>query len=432
MATYVSYDGAVLAYQELGGGAPLLVIRAGRPATRRTSGTCPASPPRPSASRHPGPGGCGRLAARHDAACHRAGRIAADVAMLVDHLRIAPVDIIAHSAGANVALLLAERRPDRSRGWCSSLPVPVSSGLDAEDADWDAALAQRVGEPWYDALRAALEAEKQTPEQEIESEALFYGRWDDGARAHAASDGPAAQPRRHRIGSTRAPTSPTARGGSRGAGRTRADPSRRARPLAQRPGCRRPCRALPRRICLRAARGRPLPLGRRRTGVREGSQHRAAQLQQRGSAFCRPALPRRNRRRSLPRLTEQHATTGHPAPFIGRECAERQRGSLVEVRGDPARFAGRGTRSASEVRWSRYEETQRGFAWSRYEERQRRASRPGDPARSRWTVGTIPVTTPRDPQDQSHRTHHGPGHRPRNTHQANRQANRQAQGPPPR
>ena len=41
---------------------------------------------------------------------------------------------------------------------------------------------------WYDDLRAALEAEDPTPEQEVESEAFFYGRWDDGARAHAASD----------------------------------------------------------------------------------------------------------------------------------------------------------------------------------------------------------------------------------------------------
>jgi pimeloyl-ACP methyl ester carboxylesterase len=61
-------------------------------------------------------------------------------------------------------------------------------GLEAEGEDWGAALDLRAGEAWYDGLRAALEAEEQTREQEIESEALFYGRWDDKARAHAASD----------------------------------------------------------------------------------------------------------------------------------------------------------------------------------------------------------------------------------------------------
>ena len=108
--------------------------------------------------------------------------------MLVDHLRLRPVDVLAHSAGANVALLLAERRPDLVARLVLVTPGTRAVGLEAADADWDGALERRAGEPWYDTLRAALEAEDPTPEQQVESEALFYGRWDAAARAHAAAD----------------------------------------------------------------------------------------------------------------------------------------------------------------------------------------------------------------------------------------------------
>jgi pimeloyl-ACP methyl ester carboxylesterase len=190
MPNYTSYDGAELAYHEHGSGPPLVVI-AGGPArdaaylgdllhlaiaTGRTLVV---------------PDLRGTGASQPDTApdTHRADRIAADVAMLVDHLRLRPVDLLAHSAGANVALLLAEHRPDLVSRLVLVTPGTRAVGIDPEDAEWDAALERRAGEAWYDDVRAALEADDPTPEQELLGEALYYGRWDDGARAHAASDG---------------------------------------------------------------------------------------------------------------------------------------------------------------------------------------------------------------------------------------------------
>ena len=66
MPTYVSYDGAELAYQELGSGAPLLVIP-GRAGPRRGVPRGPARPGRrdPAQAGRPGPAGNRGVTARH-------------------------------------------------------------------------------------------------------------------------------------------------------------------------------------------------------------------------------------------------------------------------------------------------------------------------------------------------------------------------------
>jgi pimeloyl-ACP methyl ester carboxylesterase len=134
--------------------------------------------------------GTGASQPESDADSHRADRIAADVATLVDHLRLAPVDVLAHSAGANVAILLAERRPDLVSRLVLVTPGTRVLGIATDDAEWETALVRRAGESWYDDVREALEADEPSPEQELLGEALFYGRWDERARAHAASDAP--------------------------------------------------------------------------------------------------------------------------------------------------------------------------------------------------------------------------------------------------
>jgi proline iminopeptidase len=189
--TYLSYDRAELAFQELGAGLPLLVV--------------PGGPARDAAylgdlgglaslvERRvilPDLRGTGASQPESDADSHRADRIAADVATLVDHLRMAPLDVLAHSAGANVAILLAERRPDLVSRLILVTPGTRVLGIGADDAEWETSLARRAHEPWYDDVRAALEAEEPTPDQKLLGQALLYGRWDDRARAHAASDGP--------------------------------------------------------------------------------------------------------------------------------------------------------------------------------------------------------------------------------------------------
>ena len=191
MPSYLSYDRAELAYREEGAGLPLLVVPGGpaRDATYLGDLGGLASV----AERKlvvPDLRGTGASQPDTDPDSHRADRIAADVATLVDHLRMAPVDVLAHSAGANVAILLAERRPDLVSRLVLVTPGTRVLAIDSSEEEWDAALERRADEPWYDQVRAALEAEEPTPEQELLGQALFYGRWDERAKAHAASDGP--------------------------------------------------------------------------------------------------------------------------------------------------------------------------------------------------------------------------------------------------
>ena len=191
MPSYLSYDRAELAYREEGDGRPLLVVPGG-PA--RDSAYLGDLGGLASAAERklvvPDLRGTGASQPDTDPDSHRADRIAADVATLVDHLRLAPVDVLAHSAGANVAILLAERRPDLVSRLVLVTPGTRVLAVDPSEEEWDAALERRADEPWYGEVRAALEAEEPTPEQELLGQTLFYGRWDDRATAHAASDGP--------------------------------------------------------------------------------------------------------------------------------------------------------------------------------------------------------------------------------------------------
>ncbi len=191
MPTYLSYDRAELAYREVGAGLPVLVVPGG-PARDATylgnlGGLASATERRLVV---PDLRGTGASQPDSDPDSHRADRIAADVATLIDHLRLAPVDVLAHSAGANVAILLAERRPDLVSRLVLVTPGTRVLAIDTDDAEWEAALERRAGEPWFGEVRAALEADVPTPDQELLGQALFYGRWDGQARAHAATDEP--------------------------------------------------------------------------------------------------------------------------------------------------------------------------------------------------------------------------------------------------
>jgi proline iminopeptidase len=187
--TYTSYDGADLAYREVGAGEPLLVVPGGPARDAAYLGDLTGLAETTERMLVvPDLRGTGLSLPDSDATSHRADRIAADVASLVDHLHVGAIDVLAHSAGANVAFLLTQHRPDLVARLVLVTPGTRAVAIEADDADWDAALQRRDGEPWYDAVKAALEADEPTPEQQLESEALFYGRWDDAARAHAASD----------------------------------------------------------------------------------------------------------------------------------------------------------------------------------------------------------------------------------------------------
>ena len=187
--TYVAYDGADLAYRTVGTGPPLLVIPGGPARDAAYLGDLEALATVVQRKLVvPDLRGTGASQPESEPVTHHANRIAADVAGLADDQRLRPVDVLAHSAGANVALLLAEHRPDLVARMVLVTPGTRVVGLEATDAEWEEAVAERSAEPWYAASRAALDAEDPTPKQEIEGAAFYYGQWDLRAREHAASD----------------------------------------------------------------------------------------------------------------------------------------------------------------------------------------------------------------------------------------------------
>ena len=130
--------------------------------------------------------GTGDSAVPADPATYRCDRMVADVEAWRENLSLDRVDLLAHSAGASLAMLYAARHPHRIRRLILITPNPSALGLRATPDDRLAAARLRAHEPWfaeaYPAYRAWLAGEADFDEV---FEPFFYGRWDDTARAHA-------------------------------------------------------------------------------------------------------------------------------------------------------------------------------------------------------------------------------------------------------
>jgi pimeloyl-ACP methyl ester carboxylesterase len=191
MPMFTTYDGSSLTATVLGApGEPVVVL--------------PGGPLR--ASRYLG--NIGGLDAHRELVVfelphRRVDRIVGDVEALREHLGLERLDIVAHSAGANLALLYAAAHPDRIRKLALITPSTRVAGIARPTADEQAAIyQQRAGEPWYAAARMAMEAwdsDTETPEQRQLAKAFVYGRWDDVAQAHAAGEDGEATPGAHAI-----------------------------------------------------------------------------------------------------------------------------------------------------------------------------------------------------------------------------------------
>lgn len=134
------------------------------------------------------PRGVGRSADPADPETFRVDRMTGDVDALRAHLSLERMDLLAHSAGAILATLYAAAYPDRISRLVLITPGLAAVGVGVTEEELDAVLATRSAEPWYPAARAAL-AEIMAGSMSLEtfgaSRPLFYGRWDDAARAHA-------------------------------------------------------------------------------------------------------------------------------------------------------------------------------------------------------------------------------------------------------
>lgn len=135
--------------------------------------------------------GTGGSALPDDTSSYRCDRQVADVEALREHLGLDRMDLLAHSAGANLALLYAARHPRRVGRLALITPSVTAAGVEVTaDVRRETALL-RAGEPWFPEAFAALEKvlAGQADGDAFQAIAPFwYGRWDEGARAHKAAE----------------------------------------------------------------------------------------------------------------------------------------------------------------------------------------------------------------------------------------------------
>jgi pimeloyl-ACP methyl ester carboxylesterase len=192
MPVLSAHDGTRLAYRVFGEGAPLVCLPGGPMQDSAYLGELGGL----SAHRRlimVDPRGTGRSAIPEDTASYRCDRLTEDVEALRGHLGLDRLDLLAHSAGANIAVLYAARHPERVGRLALITPSTFAVGIAASGGSRLETARLRKDEPWFGPAFAALEAVvagNATDDDWKAIDPLFYGRWDAAAQAHqAAQDG---------------------------------------------------------------------------------------------------------------------------------------------------------------------------------------------------------------------------------------------------
>ncbi|WP_406133446.1 alpha/beta fold hydrolase [Streptomyces zaomyceticus] len=137
--------------------------------------------------------GTGASEVPEDPASYRCDRLVDDVEALRAHLGLDTVDVLGHSAGANLAALYVTRHPERVDRLVLVTPGTAAVGLDTAPEERLAAARLRRDEPWFGPAYAALEdvtAGRGTAESFGAVAPFFHGTWDEAARErHAAGEG---------------------------------------------------------------------------------------------------------------------------------------------------------------------------------------------------------------------------------------------------
>ncbi|WP_406099599.1 alpha/beta fold hydrolase [Streptomyces sp. NBC_01013] len=189
MPTFCTYDGTELAYHVMGEGAPLICLPGGAMRAGAYLGDLGGL----SGVRQLivlDLRGTGGSAVPDDISTYRCDRLVEDVEALRRHLGIDRVDLLAHSAAADLASLYAARYPQALRSLILVAPTTRAVGFAFAEREAREAAALRSSEPWYPQALLALEeiwAGRMTRELRSAARPFLYGRWDDAAQAHAAS-----------------------------------------------------------------------------------------------------------------------------------------------------------------------------------------------------------------------------------------------------
>ena len=176
MPTFATYDGLELTCRVVGNGDPLVVVPGGPLRATRYLGNMGGFGPK-------------QELVMLELPPRRVDQIVADVDALREHLGVDQLDLLAHSAGADLALLYAAAHPQRVRKLALITPATSAVGLEASDDVFRAALQRRAAEPWFYKALAAIDAwiaGDESPANRAAAMPFFYGRWDEVAQAHAA------------------------------------------------------------------------------------------------------------------------------------------------------------------------------------------------------------------------------------------------------
>jgi pimeloyl-ACP methyl ester carboxylesterase len=190
METFDAPDGTRLAYRRAGAGRPLVCLPGGPMQASAYLGDLGGL------SAHRSLvlldlRGTGASAAPADPATYRCDRQVGDVEALRVQLGLDRVDLLAHSAGASLALLYAAGHPDRVGRLALITPSPRPVGLEVSDLDRRRVAELRRGEPWFPEAAAALGRIGSGEATDADWEAITpftYGRWDAAAQANHARE----------------------------------------------------------------------------------------------------------------------------------------------------------------------------------------------------------------------------------------------------
>lgn len=189
MPAFPAPDGTTLAYQVLGGGTPLICLPGGPMQAATYLGDLGGLHERLQLIlldlR-----GTGRSDVPGDPSCYRCDRLVDDVEALRRHCELDRMNLLAHSAGANLAVLYAARYPEHVDKLVLVTPSAIALGIHVTVDDRRDVVRLRQGEPWFDRTSAAFErinAGHPLAGDVAALAPLKYGRWDAQAQEHEAA-----------------------------------------------------------------------------------------------------------------------------------------------------------------------------------------------------------------------------------------------------
>ncbi|WP_329261340.1 alpha/beta hydrolase [Streptomyces sp. NBC_01478] len=190
MPTFAAPDGTRLAHHVEGDGPPLICLPGGPMRDSAYLGTLGGLTAHRRLIRLD-LRGTGASEVPQDPASYRCDRLVDDVEALREHLGLDRIDLLAHSAGANLAALYTARHPDRVARLTLVTPSVYAVGIGISAEDRLAVARLRGSEPWFGPAFTALEeitAGRATSDSWEAIAPFAYARWDERARAFEEAD----------------------------------------------------------------------------------------------------------------------------------------------------------------------------------------------------------------------------------------------------